>query len=347
MSDPGVLDVVDLTRRLVRIPSVSGNAGDCAALLASTLPAAVVSGRNVYAVRGRGRRTLLLNSHTDTVPAGPAWTLDPHAAELRRGKLFGLGANDAKGPLAALVCAFLRSPVPSGGRLVLAATCDEETGGAGLGVLRAELPSLTAAVIGEPTGLEVCTCQRGLLRLRLVAKGKRAHAARPWQGENAIEKAARDVVRLADELELPRHPLLGPCTLQVTMIQGGVKTNVVPPECVLEIDARTIPELDNQALEKRIATLVDSELVKVSDRFVPIATPEEEPVVRAALAAAGTTAPRAFGGVSDLFHVRDLPGLVLGPGRGAQSHAADEWIEETQLRRAVDVYTALVARYLA
>jgi len=130
------------------------------------------------------------------------------------------------------------------------------------------------------------------------------------------------------------------------MIRGGVKTNVVPPECVLEIDARTVPELDNRALEECIAALVESEVVKVSDRFVPIHTPEEEPIVAAALAAAGTAAPRAFGGVSNLFHVRDVPGVVFGPGRSEQSHAADEWIEVAQLRRAVELLTTLIARYL-
>ena len=156
MRRPGIStsrDVVELTRALVRIPSVSGNEARCVALLAEVLPGAVVSGRNVFAVRGDGPRTLLLNSHTDTVPASDDWTIDPYGAELRDGRVHGLGANDAKGPLAAMVCAFLEAKVPAGARLVLAATCDEEIGGEGLGTLRPELPDLDAAIIGEPTGL--------------------------------------------------------------------------------------------------------------------------------------------------------------------------------------------------
>jgi acetylornithine deacetylase len=340
------MDVVELTRALVRIPSVSGSEQGCVELLRERLGGATVAGRNVFAVRGSGPDTLLLNSHTDTVPASPEWTIDPHSGDVRDGKVQGLGANDAKGPLSALVCAFLRARVPSRGRLVLAATCDEETGGEGLGTLRPLLGAVSASIIGEPTALSVCSCQRGLLRLRLVARGKRAHAARPWQGENAIEKAARDILRLK-AMDLPTHPLLGPATLQVTMIRGGVRTNVVPPECVLEVDARTLPELDNQALRDRVSGLVESEVELVSERIAPVDTPRGARIVAAALAAAGQDAPCAFGGVSDLFHVRDAPGIVLGPGRSEQSHAADEWIDVEQLERAVEVYGATIERYFA
>lgn len=338
------MDVVELTRALVRIPSVSGNEHGCVALLREMLPLAAVAGRNLFAVRGAGEDTLLLNSHMDTVPASPEWTIDPHGAVLEGGKVKGLGANDAKGPLAALVCAFLRAKVPAHGRLVLAATCDEETGGEGLGTLLPGLPRISASIIGEPTGLGVCSCQRGLLRLRLIARGKRAHAARPWQGENAIEKAARDILRLA-QLDLPVHPLLGPETLQVTMIRGGVRTNVVPPECTLEVDARTVPELDNRALHERVRALVESEVDLVSERIAPVETAPESRIVQAALEALSQKLPRAFGGVSDLFHVRAAPGIVLGPGWSEQSHAADEWIETDQLERGVEVYAATIERY--
>jgi acetylornithine deacetylase len=338
------MDVVELTRALVRIPSVSGHEQGCIALLRETPQGAAVAGRNLYAVRGSGPDTLLLNSHMDTVPASAEWTIDPHGAALEDGKVRGLGANDAKGPLAALVCAFLRAKVPAGGRLVLAATCDEETGGEGLGTLLPRLPPVSASVIGEPTGLEACSCQRGLLRLRLIARGRRAHAARPWQGENAIEKAARDIVRLA-QLELPVHPLLGPETLQVTMIKGGVRTNVVPPECTMEVDARTVPELDNRALFERVKGLVESETDLVSERIAPVETAPDARIVQAALAATGQKLPRAFGGVSDLFHVRAAPGIVLGPGRSEQSHAADEWIETDQLEKGVEVYGRVIERY--
>jgi len=335
-------DVVELTRELVKRSSVSGSEADCVALLADLLPGAVVSGRNVFAVKGEGDRTLLLNSHTDTVPASKEWTRDPWDGALEDGKVRGLGSNDAKGPLAALVTAFLAADVP--GRLVLAATCDEEIGGQGLGVLRPELPPIDAAIVGEPTGCAPCSGQRGLLRLRLHADGRRAHASRPHEGDNAIFKAAKAIEQIKLMDLGPPHSLLGPATVQVTMIGGGVAKNVVPPSCVMEIDARTHPGLDNQALRRRIEELVDVRVELVSERFHPCATADDEPIVRAAVAASGVE-PRAFGGVSDLFWVRDVPGIVMGPGRSEQSHAADEWIETAQLERGVEVYAETIRRY--
>ena len=343
------MNVLELCRDLVRIPSLSGEEEGCVALLADRLREfdPTVSGRNVFAVRGDGPRTLLLNSHTDTVPASDEWTCDPHAAELRDGRIYGLGANDAKGPLAALTVAFCTARLPAGARLVLAATCEEETGGDGLGVLRPELPAIDAAVIGEPTALQVCTAQRGMLRVRVRVPGKRAHAARPWQGDNAIFKAGRDI-RALEEIELPEpHPILGPPTLQVTVITGGVKVNVVPPECSFEVDARTLPAMDNRTLLERIRAAVQGEVSLISDRFVPVETATSEPIVQAALQASGAAEPVAFGGVSDLFHVRDVPGIVLGPGRSEQSHAADEWMETDMLERGAEVYRAVVERYFA
>jgi len=343
------MNVVELTRSLVRIPSLSGAEAGCVALLEGTLRAfgPRVSGRNLFAVRGDGPRTLLLNSHTDTVPASGDWTIDPHGGALSHGRVHGLGSNDAKGPLAAMAVAFATARLPKGARVVLAATCDEETGGQGLGVLRPELPPLDAAVIGEPTALEVCSAQRGLLRVRVIAKGRRAHAARPWQGENAISKAVRDVVAL-ESLPLPApHPLLGPATLQVTMIAGGVKVNVVPPECAFEVDARTLPAQGNRDLYERIRDAARGEVALISERMAPVETPLDAPIVRAALAATGRAAPIGFGGVSDLFHVRDVPGVVLGPGRSEQSHAADEWIEVEMLERGVDAYRGTIERFFA
>ena len=107
----------------------------------------------------------------------------------------------------------------------------------------------------------------------------------------------------------------------------------------------TLPALDNRELLRRVRGVVRSDVAVVSERFVPVETGADEAIVRAALAAAGVGAPRAFGGVSDLYYVRDVPGIVWGPGRSEQSHAADEWIETAQLERAVLAYMDMVGRY--
>ena len=131
------------------------------------------------------------------------------------------------------------------------------------------------------------------------------------------------------------------------MIEGGVKTNVVPPECVMEIDARTLPALDNEALFRLVRDDVESTVELVSDRFIPVETASDSAIVQAGLRATGTTEPQAFGGVSDFLHVRDVPAIVMGPGRSEQSHATDEWIETDQLERGVSAYVATIEGYFA
>ncbi len=347
-------DAVALTQRLVAVPSVSGDEHAVMELLAAGLADAgldpVRSGRNVWtSIEGRpGARTLLFEAHMDTVPATNEWTRDPFAAARADGRIHGLGANDTKGGGAAMLCAFaaLARDRDFDGTLVFAATCDEETGGEGLETIRAELPALTGAVIAEPTALRVATCQRGLMRVVVVCEGRAAHAARPWQGVNAIELALADLAALR-AIEAPdTHPLLGRATLTPTLIAGGAAANVVPPTCRYTLDGRPTPAHDNAWWEERIRAAVSGRIKVFRARMTPVDTDAGDPLVVAALQAAGTGGPIGFGGVSDLFHVRDVPGIVLGPGRAEQSHKADEWIEIAQIERAVDVYTTLARGYL-
>ncbi len=348
-------DPVQLTARLVETPSVSGGEHAVIGLIAEGLRglglAPTVSGRNVWcAVEGHraGPRSLLFEAHVDTVPASEQWTRDPWRATREDGRLYGLGSNDTKGGGAAMLCAVaeLASTRDFAGTLLFAATCDEETGGEGLEVLRPELPTITGAVICEPTTLRVATCQRGLMRIVVACKGRSAHAARPWQGVNAIELALADIAALRAIDASDDHPLLGPATLTPTMIEGGVKSNVVPPVCRYTLDGRPTPTYPNAWWEERIRATVSGEIEVFRARMTPVETARDDALVTAALAATGTDAPIAFGGVSDLFHVRDVAGIVLGPGRPEQSHQADEWVEESQVRAAVAVYRDLALGYL-
>jgi acetylornithine deacetylase len=351
-------DVVALTQSLVAIPSVSGDEHAVMDFIEAGLAGLGLSptrsGRNVWvAVAGRpGPRTLLLEAHMDTVPSSEQWTRNPWDAARADGRIHGLGSNDTKGGGAAMICALaeLARTRDFDGTLLFAATCDEETGGQGLEVLRPELPPITGAVIAEPTTLRVATCQRGLMRVVVACEGKSAHAARPWQGVNAIELALADIGRLAT-IEAPdAHPLLGPATLTPTMIEGGVKANVVPPVCRYTLDGRPTPEYPNAWWEDQIRATVSGTIEVFRARMTPCDTSVDDPLVVAALHATRQSVdggePYGFGGVSDLWHVRDVAGVVLGPGRPEQSHQADEWVEESQVLRAVDVYRDLCAAYL-
>ena len=346
-------DPVPLLVDLVRAESVSGREEPALAVLTDWFGARGIAtrilGRNLVAEIGDADGpVLLLNGHVDTVPVAPGWTRDPFAAEIEGDRLYGLGANDNKASVAGLACAVADlAPAPPPGRIVFAATCDEETGGDGLEWLRPRLRSIAQAVVTEPTDFRVAIAQRGLVRLTARAIGKSAHASRPWEGENAISLAVEDVRRLL-EIPLDRtHPLLGRATLEVTRIDGGTAANVLPGECVFTCDGRPTPEHDNDEYEREIrAALRHSEIVTLRRRIEPVVAPADSAVARAALAATGTDEPVALGGVSDLFHVRDLPAVVLGPGTSDQSHAPDESVSVTSVRRAPGVYRAIVERTL-
>jgi len=350
-------EVVALLRELVALPSVSGDEAAVRdrllAWLAEHGVEARAHGRNVVAVIEGGAgaaegRGLVLCTHTDVVPVGPGWTREPWDAALSGGRVWGRGSNDAKSSVAAMCVAVAHADrARLHGRLVLALVCDEETGGEGAEVLAPLLPACSACVVGEPTGLDVCPGQRGLLRASVVARGRSAHASRPWEGVNALEKSARDVLAIQG-LQFPdEHPLLGRATLQATVIAGGTRPNVIPGECTVQVDGRPTPAFDNARMLAMLReATAGSEVVVKSERFRPVVTPADAEIVRVARAASPTGAVRGFLGVSDLFHLRHLPGVVMGPGTSAASHAPDEWVAVEQVEAAADAYGRLIGSYL-
>ena len=345
-----MLDPVSLLKELVAIPSVSGKEGPLLVRLAEVLRgeglAPVVSGRNLWLTVGSGAPSILLVAHADTVPPSDRWKSDPYKPEESAGRLRGLGSGDDKASVAAMVCAvaaLARDGVP--GTVLFAATCDEETGGEGLEVLRREMPPPGAVVVGEPTALQVATAQRGLIRIEAVAEGKAAHAARPHQGVNAIYRAIEDFQRLKEMHFVKEHPLLGLPTVVITQIHGGSSRNSVPATCTYTVDCRTTPLYDNDYFVPELRRRIRSQVPTLKARMTPVETARGEAIVTAALEATGTAEPVGFGGVSDMFHVRDLPTVVLGPGDPEQSHQADESVPLDQVVRAVQVYQDLVRRW--
>ncbi len=356
----GAIDAIELLRDLVAAPSPSGEEGPACDVVERALRAAGFSPRrfenNVWCARGAGEAALLFASHLDTVTPAPGWTRDPFRPEIEGGRLYGLGATDAKSCVAAMLAAFAAAPDPGGrGRLVFAATAEEEMHAArGNGLERAlavEIGPVAAAVIGEPTALAICHAQRGLVRAALVAEGQAGHASRPWQGRNAIQIAARDIVALAalaaEVAETCADPLLGPPTIVPTLIAGGTRPNVIPARCEVTLDIRTTPRLDNEEAVRRIAAAVASRLEVRAARYRPIATPPDAPIVRAARRALPDAELRAFGGVSDLIYVHPAPGVIVGPGDGRQSHQADEFVALDAVRAAAEAYARIAADWFA
>jgi acetylornithine deacetylase/succinyl-diaminopimelate desuccinylase-like protein len=278
---------------------------------------------------------------------GPGWTREPWDAALEGGRVHGRGSNDAKSSVAAMcVAAVAADRARLRGRLVLAMVCDEETGGEGIEACVGDLPPVSACVVGEPTGLDACPGQRGLLRASVTVRGRSCHASRPWEGRNALEDAARDVLAIQGLVLDDEHPLLGRPTLQATVIAGGTRPNVIPGECTIQVDGRPTPGLDNEAMLAALRAAVRGEVVVKSERFRPVVTPPEAEIVRLARAASPTGVVRGFQGVSDLYHLRHLPGVVMGPGTSAASHAPDEWVDVGQVDAAVRAYATLIEGYL-
>jgi acetylornithine deacetylase len=349
------IDPVELLVELVRCPSPSGEEQAVAALLALRLRAAglapATDGRNVWASRGDASRgpTLLLLSHLDTVPVGEGWTRPALEAHREGGRIYGRGANDAKGCLAAMCAAVAGlddGTLP--GRVLVAGVAEEETGKAGgFQDLQPTLPPFDAAVVGEPTGLVPVCAQKGLLALEVTARGRQAHAARPEEGRNAVVRAARAILAI-DGLVFERvHPQLGAPTAQVTIVKGGERRNVIPGSCTLSIDVRTTPAYTSAELVRKLQGAVgpDVEVKVLSDRTPARGTPVDDPIMRAAAEATGR-APTGSPTVSDWAHLRPVPGVKLGPGESPRSHTPDEWVHEDELRRGVEVYSRLIARWL-
>lgn len=308
-------------------------------------------GNNIWCALGDADRPrLLLNSHLDTVPPGSGWSGDPWQPRRASGRVIGLGANDAKGCVVALISAVLglqkrlARGATLGGTVILALTAEEEISGQGLATILDELQPLDAAVVGEPTGLVPMIAQRGLLMLRGTARGRSGHPANTSMDspDNAIFTAARDLAGLRDFDWGPPHPLLGRCHAHVTKISGGVALNVVPDVCEFHLDIRTTPGESHQCLFDRLARTLRSELTIHSARLEPVETNPDEPIVHAVRRALPGVQPAGSAAMSDMVFLRGVPSVKIGPGVSARSHTPDEFISEDELAAGAAAYERIV-----
>ncbi|MDP1832993.1 MAG: M20/M25/M40 family metallo-hydrolase [Geothrix sp.] len=342
----------ELITLLVGTPSVSGEEGPLADLVQDLLSTQGFEvqrqGNNLWCAFGKkGGPRLLLNSHLDTVPPCAGWEGDPFTPLWQGSRLQGLGANDAKGCVAAiLLAAFDLSKQNLDGEVVVALTAEEETGGQGIATILDQLGPLDGAVVGEPTGLRVCAAQRGLLALKCTARGQSGHVAHAQMlgTENAIHKAGRDITRIA-AMDFPAHPLLGSQKAQVTQIQGGLRRNQVPDACEFFVDLRTGPDQDHDALAADFQRRLESEVAIHSKRYLPKGTDPSHPIVRAALQAAGKAGPVGSGTTSDWAFLGDIPAVKAGPGDTFRSHAPNEYLTLPELEAGVAFYANLVTTF--
>ena len=375
MTPPPANDVVGMLQALVRVGSVNP-AGDpgtteigekrCAELVADWLESfgASTALREVLPDRpnvlGRfptdrpGKPKLFLCPHLDTVSVR-GMTVDPFAAEIRDGRLYGRGATDTKGTMAAMLRALweLRDTLPKLGHEVwFAGLMGEEAGNEGAASLAADHPDAAFALVGEPTGCDVVYKTKGVVWLRLHTRGRSAHNATPERGENPVYKMADELRYLRDEqpreLAALADPVLGPPTASVGTISGGSKINIVPEGCTAELDVRLVPAQNHAMLVDLITERLRRACPDVAVEFVrgnpSLDTDPAHPCVQALQAAGGRLVGAPWFCDGSLLQAGGIPAVAAGPGDIAQAHTADEWLAEDDLRAGVEFYKRFLQR---
>lgn len=350
------IDPVELLKALVAIPSPSGDESAVAEAVRQWAVerglAAEMAGRNVVIRTGpAGGKRLLVNSHLDTVPPAADWRTDPHQPVEEDGRIIGLGANDAKGSVAAMLCAVAGLPSEAlEGEVVLALTVEEETGqGAGLESVIEQLGELDAAVIGEPTSLGICNAQKGLLILKVETRGDARHAAHAHriEGANAIVEAARAVIKLEGWAPEPNEGSKGVLTCHVTTIEGGTRRNMIADRCGFTLDIRTLEGVPTEEIVNAVAEKTGANVTVISDRLKPFHTGFRTAIVQAATRVRPMAPLIVSDTMSDAVWTRHLPTIKVGPGATDRSHRPGEYITREELVEGVDFYARLIREYFS
>ena len=373
-------DAVSLARALVKIDSrnptlAPDSPGEtpCAVFLAEVLEA---WGFSVHLVGNAGRANvvasigpenapaLMLNGHLDVVGI-EGMTHAPFAAELREGRIYGRGAADMKGGLAAMcAAATLGVGAPSTKRILLTAVADEEYDSLGTRALLDAGIRAEAAIIGEPTRLAICTAHRGFAWFEITVRGKAAHGSRYDIGVDAISNAALLLAEL-DALEQKRHaglthPLLGRGSLHASTIHGGSGISTYPELCVLSIERRTLPgesgDLALREIQDACARVRDrrpgfNAQITLTNAQLPSDVPVDSPVVQ--LVARGLQAEGLKTDIEGLsawtdaalLNAAGIPTICFGPGDITMAHAAEEFVTVAEIEKATRVLTHIVREW--
>ncbi|MBO5187921.1 MAG: M20/M25/M40 family metallo-hydrolase [Alistipes sp.] len=344
---PATNQALELLRRLIATPSHTRDEGATADLLCAFFEErgiAVERLHNNIIVRSKGyqagRKTLLLNSHHDTVRPAASYTRNPYAPTLEEGVLYGLGANDAGASLVALIELFLAyydRALPFNLQLLLSA--EEECGGEhGIRACYDHLQDVEMAIVGEPTSMQAAIAEPGLVVLDCEAKGRSGHAAR-GEGVNALYIALDDIQQVRTFQFEHTSAILGPVRMTATMINCGTQHNVVPDSCRFVVDVRTTDAYTNEEVVELLRAALQSEVTPRSTRIRASVIDKQHPLVRAAVKAGAkpfistTTSDRTL---------MPIPALKIGPGDSARSHTADEYVLVEEIEQGIATYVEII-----
>jgi acetylornithine deacetylase len=343
-------EAIALLKQLISIPSFSKEEGETAEAIANFLIKKGVApqrqGNNVWAYLTpfeTNRPTIWLNSHHDTVKPNTGYTKDPFLAEEQEGKLFGLGSNDAGGPLVALIatfCHFLGKDLPF--NLLLVASAEEEISGSqGISSLISVLPPADLVIVGEPTQMRLAVAEKGLLVLDATIKGKAGHAARE-EGVNAIYLALNDLEKVKAYKFTKVSPLLGPTKVSCTVIHAGEQHNMVPELCRYVLDVRVNELYSHEEVLYELNAKLSAELIPRSMRLRSSSLPEGHLLHEVGKSLGLET----FGSptLSDQALI-PYPSAKIGPGDSARSHTADEFIFTQEVKDGITTYISILENY--
>jgi len=283
-----------------------------------------------------GKPKLLFAPHLDTVSI-KGMTIDPFSGELRDGKIWGRGACDTKGPMAAMLTALhaARDVIPElSHEIWFAGLMGEEAGQQGSKAL-GEQERFDFAIVGEPTDLEIVHTHKGSIWLEITVRGRAGHASLPEQGDNAIYKMGELVGRmntdLAEEFDSLGHEVLGSPTFNVGWIRGGSKTNIVADECTIGLDLRTIPvQATEQWLEDlkgKFSEWVPGLEFKHGLYALPLDTDPEHPMITKLAAVGAERSGAPWFCDASILSGAGIPAVAMGPGSITKAHTADEWVD--------------------
>ncbi len=367
------VDVLPLLERLVSIDSVNpglggGGEAEIAAFVGGWAQSAGLEVELDEAAPGRpnvvatargigGGRALLLNAHLDTV--GPGGMADPLVPRVEGGRLHGRGSYDMKGGLAAALAAAAEAAERGlRGDVIVTAVVDEELASVGTQSVL-ERVRADAAIVAEPTQMQVCVAHKGFVGFEIETHGRAAHGSRPDLGVDAIVKMGNILAGLG-ELDrslrsCPTHPLLGSGSIHAGVIAGGAEFSTYPARCVLQGERRTIPGESLDQVEAELQGLLDDSgcadrdfdaAWRVVAARAPFEVPESEEIVRLvrSCAGAGEVVGESYWADSALIAAAGIPTVVFGPG-GEGAHADVEWVSIADVERCAAVFASVAAEF--
>lgn len=375
------MNVVELLQQLIRIPSVNPDDApgtdrtheqDIAEWLKPFLEGhgfevtleEVLPGRPNLIARSPGgddRKRIMLAPHLDTVGVG-GMTIDPFCGELKDGKIWGRGASDTKGPMAAMIMSLIENKEILADLPVaidfVAFMGEESTQQGSKHFAKHHGEEYVFGIAGEPTSLDLVHVTKGATWITVEAHGKAAHSSQPQLGENAIMILARslDMInrKLSNRLATYTHPILGHSTLNIGTIRGGSRPNIVPDYASAQIDFRTTPSLQEaggavKLLESFIEEMQLPIKVKSYHENPPMETAADHLYIQKILESSTESSTVGAPWFSDAAHLTagGIPSICAGPGSIDQAHTKDEWIKISDLEAGVGFFSNFVRSFQA